>query len=90
MYPSLMGTFSCHVPIIMIGSSFGGALSSSNLVSFHTTHMEYPWILPSLEVQLGGKIVVIEIEVVDAPLDYNLLMGRNMMYNMQAVSSSLF
>ena len=24
MYPSLMGTFSCPVPILMIGSSFGG------------------------------------------------------------------
>ena len=32
----------------MIGSSLGGASSSSNSVSFHTTHMEYPCILPSL------------------------------------------
>ena len=32
----------------------------------------------------------IEVEVVDAPLDYNLLLGRNWMYNMQAVASSLF
>ena len=48
MYPSLMGTFSCPVPILMIGSSFGGASSWLNLVSFHTTHMDDPWILPSL------------------------------------------
>ena len=34
-------------------------------------------ILPSLEVQLGGKTIAIEVEVVDAPLDYNILMGRN-------------
>ena len=47
MYPSLMGTFSCPTPILMIGSSFGGASSSLNSVSFHTTHMEDPWILPS-------------------------------------------
>ena len=47
-------------------------------------------ILPSLKVQLGGKTIVIKVEVVDAPLDYNLLLGQNWMYSMQAVSSSLF
>ena len=47
-------------------------------------------ILPSLKVRLGGKIVSIEVEVVDAPLDYNLLLGRNWIYSMQAVASSLF
>ena len=48
MYPSLMGTFICPAPILMIGSSFGGASSLLNLVSFRTTHMEDPWIIPSL------------------------------------------
>ena len=47
-------------------------------------------ILPSLKVQLGGKTVAIEVKVVDAPLDYNILLGRNWMYSMQAVASSLF
>ena len=28
--------------------------------------------------------------MVDVPLDYNLLLGRNWMYSMQAVASSLF
>ena len=37
-------------------------------------------ILPSLKVCLGGKTVAIEVEVVDAPLNYNLLLGRNWMY----------
>ena len=32
-------------------------------------------ILPSLKVQLGGNTIVIEVEVVDAPLDYNILLG---------------
>ena len=36
-------------------------------------------ILPSLNFHLGGKTVVIKVEVVDAPLDYNLLLGRNWM-----------
>ena len=47
MYLSLMGTFSCPAPVLMIGSSFGGASSLLNSVSFCTTHMEDPWILPS-------------------------------------------
>ena len=45
MYPSLVGTFRCLAPILMIGYSFGGASSSLNSVSFHTSHMEDPWIL---------------------------------------------
>ena len=47
MYPSLMGAFSCPTPILMIRSSSGGASSSLRLVSFCTTHMEDPWILPT-------------------------------------------
>ena len=47
-------------------------------------------IIPSLKVRLGGKTFTIEVEVVDAPLEYNLLLGRNWMYSMQAVASSLF
>ena len=34
-------------------------------------------ILPSLKVCLGGKTIAIEVKVVDVPLDYNLLLGRN-------------
>ena len=39
---------------------------------------------------MGGKTITIEVEVVDVPLDYNLLLGRNWIYNMQAAASSLF
>ena len=48
MYPSLMGSFGCPTPILMIGSSFGEALTSIRSVSFCTSHMEDPWILPTL------------------------------------------
>ena len=33
-------------------------------------------ILPAFEIKLVGKVVSIEVEVIDAPLDYNLLLGR--------------
>ena len=48
MYPSLMGSFSCPVPILMIGSSSGEASTSMRSVSFRTSHMEDPWIIPTL------------------------------------------
>ena len=31
-------------------------------------------ILPAFEIKLAGKAVSIEVEVIDAPLDYNLLL----------------
>jgi hypothetical protein len=47
-------------------------------------------ILPAFPVQLGGKTVEVEVEVVDVPLDYNLLLGRNWTYAMIVVVSSVF
>ena len=47
MYPFVMGTFSCLALVLIIGYSLGRASNSLNLISFHTTHMEYPWILSS-------------------------------------------
>jgi hypothetical protein len=47
-------------------------------------------IVPSFPVQLGGKTVCVEVEAVDAPLDYNLLLGRSWTYAMQAVVAIVF
>ena len=47
MYPSLMGIFSCPAPILMIGSSSSEASTSVRSMSFRTSHMEDPWILPT-------------------------------------------
>jgi hypothetical protein len=41
-------------------------------------------------VELGGKTILIDIEVIDALLDYNILFGCSYMYAMNAVSSSMF
>ena len=66
------------------------SLSMNMLTTFDGRSFRPHGILPSLKVHLGGKTVAIEVEVVDAPLDYNLLLGRNYMYNMQVVASSIF
>ena len=51
--------------------------SVTMLTAFDGRSFRLHGILPSLKVRLGGKTVAIEIEVVDVPLDYNLLLGRN-------------
>ena len=47
-------------------------------------------ILLAFEIKLAGKAVSIELEVIDAPLDYNLLLGRNWTYAMSAIASVVF
>jgi hypothetical protein len=61
---------------------------SSNMLTAFDGHSFYPHdILPAFSVQLGRKTVEVEVEVVDAPLDYNLLLGRNWTYAMIVVVS---
>jgi hypothetical protein len=47
-------------------------------------------IIPSFPMKLGGKTMCVEVEVVDAPIDYNLLLGRSWTYEMQAVVATIF
>jgi hypothetical protein len=39
---------------------------------------------------LGGKTVTVDVEVVDAPLDYNLLLGRSWFYAMTVIALLVF
>ena len=59
-------------------------LSKSNtmLTYFYGRSFWLHEIIPSLKVRLGGKTVAIKVEVVDAALDYNLLLGQNWMCSM--------
>ena len=73
------------------------ALGSLDLVTSPTTLKAFDrWgfqphgLILALAVNLGGKIVSIQVEVVDAPLDYNLLLGRNWFYAMTTVASTVF
>ena len=47
-------------------------------------------ILPHVPIMLSGKIVMIDIEVINAQLDYKLLLRRSYMYTMRAISSTVF
>jgi hypothetical protein len=47
-------------------------------------------ILPQFPITLGGKTVFIDVMVVQDPLDFDLLLGRDYVYAMKAIVSTLF
>jgi hypothetical protein len=50
--------------------------SQNTLKAFNGSSFKPYGVLPSLPIMLEGKMVQVEVEVFDAPLDYNLLLGR--------------
>jgi hypothetical protein len=60
------------------------------LTSFDGHSFKPHGIIHSFVVHLGGKIMCIKVEVVDAPLDYNLLLGRSWTYAMHVVVTTVF
>lgn len=47
-------------------------------------------ILTAFPIEIGGKNVSIDVEVIDSLLDYNLLLGITWFYAMKVVSSTIF
>jgi hypothetical protein len=64
--------------------------SQNTLKEFNGSGFKPYGVLPSLPITLEGKMVQVEAEVFDTPLDYNLLLGRNWIDSMHAVVSTLF
>jgi hypothetical protein len=64
--------------------------SVTMLTDFDGHSLRIHEIIPSFLVQLGGKTVKVDVKVVNAPLDYNLLLGHNWTYSMTRVMSSIF
>jgi hypothetical protein len=64
--------------------------ADSQLLAYDRRPGESMGVLPQLPITLGGKTVLIDMMVVDSPLDFNMLLGRDYVYAMNAVVSSLF
>jgi hypothetical protein len=65
--------------------------TSETILKYFDGHFFKPHrILPSLPIELAGKTVSVEVEVIDATLDYNFLLGRTWFYAMKVVVSSVF
>ena len=60
--------------------------SPTTLKAFDGQGLQPLGLISSLAVELGGKTVSIQVKVVDAPLDYNLLLGRNWFYAISVVA----
>ena len=52
-------------------------LSNTFLTAFNGRSFCPHGILPDFEIKLAGKTMSVEVEVIDAPLDYNFLLGRS-------------
>jgi hypothetical protein len=64
--------------------------SSHELLSFDKRPSEYLGVLPQLPISLGGKTILVDVIVVQGPLDFNMLLGRDYVYDMNVVVSTLF
>jgi hypothetical protein len=59
--------------------------SQNTLKSFNGSSFKSYGVLPSFPITLEGKTVQVEVEVFDAPLDYNLFLGCSWIDSMRAV-----
>lgn len=66
------------------------AQSPTTLKEFDGRYFTPYGILCNIPIELGGKTVNVEVEVLDAPLDYNMLLGWSWFYTMTIVASSMF
>jgi hypothetical protein len=66
------------------------AAVTQNLLAFNRRTSQPLGILPQFPVILGGKTVFIDAMVVRDPLDFALLLGRDYVYAMKAIVSTLF
>ena len=46
--------------------------------------------LPHFPITLGGKIVLVDFMVIEDPLDFNMILGHDYVYDMSTVVSTLF
>jgi hypothetical protein len=64
---------------------------SHNTLKYSNGTLFKPYgVLPLLSIVLEGNKFIVEVEVFDAPLDYNLLLGRSWIDFICAVVSTLF
>ena len=64
--------------------------SQNTLKAFNVFVFKPYDVLPSLSIMLEGKPVNFEVEAFDAPLNYNLLLGRNWTYAIIFIISFVF
>jgi hypothetical protein len=64
--------------------------ATSELLAFDRRPSEYLGILPQFPITLGGKTILVNMIVVQGPLDFNMILGSDYVYVMNVVVSTLF
>ena len=64
--------------------------STTMLKTFDGVYFTPYGILCNLPIEFVGKTMDVEVEVIDAPLDYNMILGWSWFYAMIAIASSVF
>ena len=65
-------------------------LSHTILKAFDGRSFPPHGLITACPIELGGKVVQVDIEVVDAPIDYNILLGHSWIHAMMTTVSSVF
>jgi hypothetical protein len=65
-------------------------LSAITLQSYDRQPSSPEGLFQYVLIELGGKTILIDIEVINTPLNYNILFGHSYMYAMKVVASSIF
>jgi hypothetical protein len=63
---------------------------TQNMLSFNKRTCQPLGTLPQFPVTFGRKTVFIDVLVVQDPLDFDLILGRDYVYSMKAIVSTLF
>ena len=80
-----------YVFVMLASSQLSNSRFVSEVLKAFDGHIFKPHrILTALPVEIGVMTVTIDVEVIDAPLDYNLLLGRTWFYAMKVVASTIF
>ena len=64
--------------------------TASQLLAFDRRTCIAMGILAQTTITLGGKIVLVDFMVIEDPLDFNMVLGRDYVYAMQATMSTFF
>ena len=63
---------------------------TQNILDFNKRTSQILGTLPQFPITLGGKTVFLDVMVFQDPLDFSLLLGRDYVYAMKAIVSTLF
>ena len=64
--------------------------STTTLRAYDGRSTKAQGILLNVPISLASKTVLIEIDIINTQLDYNLLLGRSYMYAMRVMASTVF